>query len=471
MDRVLKLLFLVLFVTGHHAWAQPDIDAISDGTVRVVSRSATKIGTGSGFVATRDGHIITNQHVIRGGLSVSIIRNGTKREIPARIIGQSRALDLAILKVDRSFAAPLTLSVSLPDAGEDVWALGFPGNADRLAEQVRPTITKGVLSNVFSGSWHNNNQLKIIQHSAGISPGSSGGPLVDNCGQVIGVNSKGSGSRVLHDSSGNVVDVFAGTQIYFSSHIEETIEFLNDHGVSVSGVQKDCQPDLSEPSIRAADIDELRREIDAARSLAAQNGETNNVELQRLEDQLDAATTLNLQQSQDISLAMRASLIAAATGIVILLLLAFRSPRSQVVRVAAPATSARPKRPASTLPGRKASRRKTAEFILSFSNGYIEGQKLIRLNSDNQNSFVIGQHPELCDLVLDDPRLSRRHARLAVGDDGSILLEDLNSQSGTKLEKKTLSPFRPRRLRIGSSFACGKMIFRLKPASHAPASR
>ena len=463
MQRVLKILFLMIVSSSLSAWAQPDIDAISDGTVRVVSRSATKIGTGSGFIATRNGHIITNQHVIRGGSRFSVIQNGTKREIPARIIGQSRALDLAILKVDEKIASPLTLSLSLPSAGEDVWALGFPGNADRLGEQVRPTITKGVLSNVFDGSWHNNNQLSIIQHSAGISPGSSGGPLIDNCGLVIGVNSKGSGSRVLHDARGNVVDVFAGTQIYFSSHIQETIDFLSDHGVPVSSSQTDCQPDDTDPSIRAADIDELRREIDATRSLAAQNGETSNVELQRLEDQLDAATTLNLQQSEDISLAMRASLIAAATGILMVILLAFRSPRTQVLRVAQSQGSARQLPASPTLPRTQRSQRQRIEFTLSFSNGYIDGSEHILLTGQKSAVFIIGNHPELCDLALDDPRLSPRHARLSLGADGSILLEDLNSETGTALEKIDLKPFQARRIRVGSSFTCGKMRFHLKP--------
>ena len=463
MERVLKILFLFIVSSGLTAWAQPDIDAISDGTVRVVSRSATKIGTGSGFVATRNGHVITNQHVIRGGSSFSIIKNGTKKEIPARIIGQSRALDLAILKVEADLAPPLTLSLSLPDAGQDVWALGFPGNADRLAEQVRPTITKGVLSNVFNGSWHNNNQLRIIQHSAGISPGSSGGPLFDNCGRVIGVNSKGSGSRVLHDASGNVVDVFAGTQIYFSSHVHETIEFLRDHGISASGEMEACRASLPEEPIQVADIDELRREIDAARSLAAQNGETNNVELQRLEEQLNAATTLNLQQSQDISLAMRASLIAAATGILMLILLMFRSPRAQVLRVAHSSSRPRTQPSAATLPRTRTQQR--TEFVLTFSNGYIDGSEYVVLTDRVNSNFIIGQNEELSDLALDDPRLSPRHLRLSLSENGTIMLEDLNSNIGTMVERQTLKPFRPHALRIGSSFVCGNMHFRLRPKS------
>lgn len=466
MDRIVKILILVVSLGGANAWAQPDINTISDGTVRVVSRSATKIGTGSGFIATRDGHIITNQHVIRGGLSVAVILNDTKTEIPARIIGQSRALDLAILKVDAQVSAPLTISLSLPGAGSDVWALGFPGNADRLAEQIRPTITKGVLSNVFYGSWHNSFQLRIIQHSAGISPGSSGGPLIDNCGRVIGVNSKGSGSRVLHDARGNVVDVFAGTQIYFSSHIQETIKFLNDHGVPVSSVRAECQPTLTEPSVRAAEIDELRREIDATRSLAAQNGEVNNVELQRLEEQLDAAVSLNIQQSEEISLAMRASLLAAAMGVLVVILLVMRSPRTQILRVAqsAGAMRAPPAQSFSAggLPNRKEPISQSAEFVLTFSNGYIDGREQVSLSKKSNSSFVIGRNAELCDLVLDDPRLSPRHARVSLSENGTLMLEDLNTEAGTTLEGKKLSPFAPHRVRFGATFACGKVMLRIR---------
>lgn len=464
MSRVLKIILLVIVAGNLSVWAQPDIKTVSDGTVRVVSRSATKIGTGSGFIATRNGHILTNEHVVRGGHKFSVIQNGTRREISAKLVGQSRALDLAVLKISEQIGDPLEITTGLPTPGADIWAFGYPGNADRLAEQVRPTITKGVMSHVFNGSWHKSEQLRIIQHSAGISPGSSGGPLVDNCGKVIGVNSKGSGSRVLHDARGNVVDVFAGTQIYFSSHIHEAVTFLNTYGISVSSSRTACKPAPANSQIEVADIDQLRREIDATKSLAEQTGEVNQTELERLENQLDAATSLNVQQSRDISLAMQASIIAAATGILILLFMMFRSPRTKVVRVSSGAAPARAREESTFAPltrGRFAEKKST-QFILKYSNGYDEGERRVQLDSTKGSDFVIGQHEALCDLVLDDPRLALRHARLSYGKNGAIMIEDLNSLTGTRLEGHDLKPYRAKALGMGAKFTCGKMHFQIK---------
>lgn len=462
MGRLIKILFFLHLACTAPAFAQPDIETLSDGTVRVVARSDTKLGMGSGFIATTDGHVITNQHVIRGSHTFSVILNGTKSELRARIVGQSRALDLAILKVDVPIGPPLTISAVVPSAGEEVWALGFPGNADRLAEQVRPTITKGILSNVFSGSWHNNNQLQIIQHSAGISPGSSGGPLFDNCGRVVGVNSKGSGSRVLHDSSGRVVDVFAGTQIYFSSHIVESIEFLEQHGIAVTGQQNACSLVLSKPELNLAEIDELRREIDAARALAAETGQVNSAELERLESQLAAARSINIEQKRTISMTMQASIIAAACGIILVLLMVFRSPVLRLVQVSK--TSEAPR----ISPGRSAQSRqvrepaRNLELTLMFFNGYIDGEERVVLFEGDVNGYVIGSHPELCDLALDDPRLSDRHVRLSYASKTAIFVEDLNSESGTKLSKQTIRPFRRQVLAKGATFTCGQMSFKIK---------
>jgi len=463
MDRLVSVLLFSIAVMVSQASAQPDVAEISEGTVRVVSRSATKIGTGSGFVASHAGHIITNQHVVRGGTNFSIIQNDTKLEITARLVAQSRALDLAILKIEPGQLTPLTLTTSLPGPGSDVWAFGFPGNADRLAEQVRPTITRGVLSNVFDGSWHEDNQLSIIQHSAGISPGSSGGPLVDNCGRVVGVNSKGSGSRVLHDANGNVVDVFAGTQIYFSSNIDEAISFLSRNGVPTVSVTSVCANGQVDTEFTVAEIDELRREVDKIQSVAAESGQVSLKEIQRLEDQLDAATLLNIEQSKKISTVLQLSLLAAAMGILVISLLAFRRPRTQVVRGSQSSLRVqRQFRYSRELPRRRLLR-SGMEFVVWYSNGYVEDERRVVLSAENEDGFVIGRDPELCDLSIDDPRLSPRQLRFTFGGDGSLVMEDLNSGAQTVLEGRVLQPFRPERLRMGANISSGAMRLHIRP--------
>jgi S1-C subfamily serine protease len=143
---------------------------------------------GSGFVIDKDGHIITNFHVVEGArfVEVSFSNRETMR---ARILGTDPSTDIAVLKVDARARAlrPLTLGNSdAVEVGDSVVAIGNPFGYER-------SITAGIVSalqreirspNVFSAIDH------VIQTDAPINQGNSGGPLLNAQGQVIGVNSQ-----------------------------------------------------------------------------------------------------------------------------------------------------------------------------------------------------------------------------------------------------------------------------------------
>lgn len=147
----------------------------------------TVIGSGSGFVFDKDGHIITNNHVVDGATQIVVnFYDGTLAR--ADVVGLDPDSDLAVLKVDvpADKLQPVTFGDS--DAlqiGQDVLAIGSPFGQ-------RWTLTSGIVSALdrtiqgltdFSiGS--------VIQTDASINPGNSGGPLLDMSGQVIGVNSQ-----------------------------------------------------------------------------------------------------------------------------------------------------------------------------------------------------------------------------------------------------------------------------------------
>lgn len=152
-------------------------------------------GNGTGFVIDRQGHIVTNNHVVDdAGYIVVTFIDGTTRE--AELVGGDPDADLAVIQVDPAGldVQPVTFADS-DDVfiGQDVLAIGSPFGQDF-------TLTTGIVSAV-GRSLRGNNQFSIpglIQTDAAINPGNSGGPLLDRGGHVIGVN-----TAILSESGSN----------------------------------------------------------------------------------------------------------------------------------------------------------------------------------------------------------------------------------------------------------------------------
>jgi S1-C subfamily serine protease len=151
---------------------------------------------GSGFVIDKSGHILTNAHVVLGASKVDIgFSNGSS--YPATVVGLDRSTDVAVLKVDvpQDALNPLPLGDSSKvQVGEPVVAIGNPLGEDR-------TVTAGIVSAVQRDISSLQPGIQIpgaIQTDAAINHGNSGGPLIDDQGQVIGIN-----SQILSDNPSN----------------------------------------------------------------------------------------------------------------------------------------------------------------------------------------------------------------------------------------------------------------------------
>jgi serine protease Do len=140
-------------------------------------------GIGTGFLITKDGYILTNQHVIENAASVTVQLNGKNDEIPARVVGQDRELDLAVLKIEGDNYPVLKLGDSdKMKVGEWVIAIGQPYGLDH-------TVTAGVISATGRPiTIEDRNYKNLIQTDAAINPGNSGGPLLNLRGEVIAIN-------------------------------------------------------------------------------------------------------------------------------------------------------------------------------------------------------------------------------------------------------------------------------------------
>ncbi|MGC1619643.1 MAG: trypsin-like peptidase domain-containing protein [Candidatus Acidiferrum sp.] len=159
---------------------------------------------GSGFTVDPSGYIITNAHVVKGAQRVQVVlSNGSSDDsvdavlasrtnlVPARIIGVTQDIDLALLKVDVPNLPALKLA-NYRDLrqGESVFAFGSP-------EGLRNTVTQGIISSVARQT-DPDSTMVYIQTDAPINPGNSGGPLVNVDGDVVGVN-----TFILSQSGGN----------------------------------------------------------------------------------------------------------------------------------------------------------------------------------------------------------------------------------------------------------------------------
>ena len=137
---------------------------------------------GSGFILDKQGHILTNYHVIANAQKIEV-QTSDKRRYQARLIGGDRTHDLALLQIDASNLQPAVLASSRNlQVGQQVYAIGNPFG-------LSGTMTTGIISAIRSVRGPESAPIdNAIQTDAAINPGNSGGPLLNSHGEVIGIN-------------------------------------------------------------------------------------------------------------------------------------------------------------------------------------------------------------------------------------------------------------------------------------------
>ncbi|MEC9487258.1 MAG: DegQ family serine endoprotease [Prosthecochloris sp.] len=142
-------------------------------------------GLGSGVIVSRDGYILTNNHVVDKADAISI-RTHTNRRYDAKIVGKDPKTDLAVIKVEAEDAEFDAISIGDSDAlrvGEWVIAIGSP-----LGANLARTVTQGIVSAKGRANVGLADYEDFIQTDAAINPGNSGGPLVNINGELVGIN-------------------------------------------------------------------------------------------------------------------------------------------------------------------------------------------------------------------------------------------------------------------------------------------
>ena len=147
---------------------------------------------GSGVIISKDGYIVTNNHVIEGADEIKVSINNRDREYVARVVGRDKDSDLAVIKIEADNLEPITFSnIKDVKVGDIVFAIGDPFG-------VGLTATQGIISAMNKYGVGINKYENFIQTDASINPGNSGGALVDSRGALIGIN-----SAIISSSGGN----------------------------------------------------------------------------------------------------------------------------------------------------------------------------------------------------------------------------------------------------------------------------
>lgn len=422
---------IFLLALGSEASGQ-SISAVDRSVVRiVVATSDDGTVSGSGFVVDTSGLVVTNAHVVEDARQIVVatsLDGRTASIFPARRVWTDRGYDLALVQAEGLNLPGVQLSMQVPDKGNSVIAIGYPGAADRgkwdpaKADWVESTVTQGIVERSMIMAWNEHDPSQVVlQHSAAINPGNSGGPLLDSCGRVVGINTEKAISQ-LRRSEGQVgINQVDG--IFFAAHVERLVKELQTLHANINVVDTPCTPAFaaSHPVV-----------ISGSRVPAASSGSS----------LWPVLTT--------------AAVILAGTA----LFLAMKKP--QVIRE----TFTRYQRTPSPRPARPAVGMESTGTVWTLQGQTTAGQP-IHLHIDvatlECGDVVVGRQSGQCDLAIDDPSISRRHAVLSY-QAGRLSIADLGSSNGTFVEGQKVTS-RPITLRKGQSVKVGEVLLQLNRKS------
>jgi serine protease Do len=307
---VLVAAVTVLCGLSSPALADPaDIAAASRGVVRVVLVRSGFLGTsmlghGSGFAVAPD-LVVTNAHVVEsaqndGKVVIGVIPSQGRDSYPARIVAYSPNNDLALLQLgNHAQLPPLTLFPGAVPEGMQIAAVGYPGNVDAAqglssGDIVTPQDTVKTYGQISAA--RSSKQFDTILHTAQLGAGNSGGPLLDTCGRVLGVNSFGTVSDNGTDSS-----------FFFAISMHELEPFLKSANVAPHLASLPCTSiaDLDRADSQRAANDQVRAAAEAAARATARD---------RAMDKARHDVEMDVLSERDNGLAIAALLLVAAIG-------------------------------------------------------------------------------------------------------------------------------------------------------------
>ncbi len=391
--------------------------------VGVDAKGNAQWGTGTGVLLNRDGFVATNYHVIQGAKLLYVNPNGSKvsalfvvQNPNAKLVSVDQGKDLAILKVESiGNVEPAMLASVTPEKGASVSAVGYPGLADDKMDKSSidfnsdATVTRGVLSRAREDTtWgRGKGAVKTIQHSAPVSWGNSGGPLLDGCGRVIGLNTQ----VVLSDERVRVV----AAGYYWAVNVVELVDILKARGIDHRLQGNRC-----------------------------------------------------MRPSELMWTAIWVFVVVSLAMVAVMVLL-WRRPRERIIQIAERLShyGGRRASPAEVFPPRpRPQPSRPAELSISFAVSLdgVDGsgrRHLLHLTPAMLAAgVVIGREPRAGGVAIPVPEISREHVRIYARD-AALYVRDLESTNGTRISGRRVSPRNAELLAHGDRLELGPVVLKV----------
>lgn len=422
-------------------------------------------GTGSGFIVQSSGGksiVATNHHVVDVdgvfGTIYVVRRKGNGIEAhQGRVLWADRCLDLALVEVPGLTGRALPLNTTKPEPSSEVFSIGFPAIADNqptllnfydalinhqggggqiisdrsgeFSQIVEPSLSKATVRRIVKDKWDpdcGDAKFDIIQHDVNIAGGNSGGPLINACGEVVGVNTAG------------FVD--EGEWLNLSSHIQTLVDAMRQNRVQGILASGQCVPNqwatyslwmfaaLASLAALVALGVALRKPTMVRESYSQLLGR-----LQRSHSTLVRDLVRRVARPEDA----RSSGGKASSNI--------DPPR--IEQIPLPDPPAPPPR------------MHRAWLLCDRS----KGSEFLEIRDDllARGEVIVGRRPGHVHLLLQDSHVGGQHAKFAsVG--GTLTVEDMGSTNGTRVNGQRLDPYRPFALRAGDSVQLGGLVLYLE---------
>lgn len=482
------LVFLVgRVLTPTLTHAQPEqADEMEASTVRIFCKSQAGLSTGTGFVVGNGQHVATNHHVVGcvfdGGQAGIVLSQS--EHYPADVVWHSETKDLAVIEIAGALSRPaVTFNLDrFVQRAQQVFALGFPSAGDKPGgSTVEALFAVKWSDGIISAKVRDENQLKLFQITAGLNPGNSGGPLFNECGEVIGINVRKSLEQVLTvertpDGDQKMVPtrVTAGDDVGWSIRADVLIPALHDLGLPTPTSDDACRVS-NEASTEM--LEEARRRTDELQQRLNRSQEQMRRALEQLEEQQQSQEltrdeakeaqrradslqqrlaslnrTLTTMEEEHARTTQRMSwMLYAALGLGIIGIGLGATRRGRVVvKEVARKTHDLATRSFAKDAGSRPSAARTP--VVLGANGGHAGEEF----EMDDEELVFGRNPRACDVVfppqVDD--ISKRHCVLRYdSDDRRFLIEDCYSTNGTFDNTGTeIPPGTPHRLHPGDRF-------------------
>ena len=496
-------------------WAQPVPDTVSDSIVQVIAMDGSEIRrVGSGFAVTATGHVLTAAHLLDEDGPFVVTPLSTRAELVARVVFLDEDADLAVLAVNGLDLAPLELAMDGFEVGRRVFSAGvWPESGEPILVADSDEVVDAGMAEGAVGA-HSEltvrgrpGPFELIEHNAMIPATGYGGPLLNDCGEVAAVNRAAPGVSAARLRQGH-----APEDVVHAVRATIAEEWLQSEDIEISRsdiactdalvvAQAQARESAEQLELAEGEAEEARAELDQAQQAleqATSEAEEANARVGELEAQYEAAVRTGDEQAETLrgeleaardrqeqaqsavdtlqeelaalqtrldteSRANRTRLFAAVGAATVLLLVGFvlylrRSRELAFARHEAD----RAQREASA--ALTASRQTQSNFVDCVLTGETGAKIPVTVKVPGallgREGVVLGRSPTNATFLIDDPTLSREHARF-FGDAGSLYLEDLGSTNGSRINGQRIGSGTPAPLEDGDVLELGEVKLRL----------